>query len=83
FKLAKRHEAEAAAQVVVIGQSSPKAALPLITSKAHSSECEALLACVRYAVDTLSQYDREALVINGVVPATSEDYRAFVSSQSG
>lgn len=79
FELAKRFEPEAVACVSVIGSSTPRPGLPLITSAKNAAKSGMLFEAVSRAVDSLPAELLEQLLIRGVVPAESSDYDSFAA----
>lgn len=82
FELAKSHETEAVENVVIIGHSTPKPGLPLITSPAFADQADMLFSAIGKAIDTLPEAHLNALHIKGLLPAADEDYEVFVNSQN-
>ncbi len=82
FELAKTHEADAVANVVVLGHSKPKPGLPLITSFEFIDQSDILFSSLASAIEALPAEHKTALHINGIVLAEDADYDVFINSQS-
>ena len=77
FELAGRHEQVAASSVCVIGRSKPKPGLPLITSPARKNQIPALYEAIETAIREVDTEVTEALLIQGLVPASDTEYDQF------
>lgn len=82
YALAERHDPELVADVEILGFSTPKPGLPLITSPRFESKTNVLFKALRAAVKKLDEADKDALLIRGVLPAEDSDYEIYLSSQN-
>jgi len=80
FELAKRHEADATENVHIIGYSSPKPGLPLITSLALASRIDELFQAIVAAHSKLTVGARDMLLIEQVLSAHDSEYEIFLTT---
>ncbi|MGI9351241.1 MAG: phosphate/phosphite/phosphonate ABC transporter substrate-binding protein [Rhizobiaceae bacterium] len=78
FELSKRYDPELASRVVVIGNSVPKPGLPLITSLTNNARTKTIYEAIDSAITTLSDAERDTLLIAGLAPASDPDYEEFL-----
>ena len=83
FELARLFEPNALRQISVLGYSTPKPGLPLITSLQNAGIASELYDAVTIALDNTDEETREILRIRDVLPASEADYRVFLNSQNG
>ena len=78
WRLARRHE-PAAGAVAIVAETPQTPGLPLITSAANRENAGIIFACVAEAIGALDKEARDALLLDGLVATTPDDYRPLAA----
>ena len=82
FEMAGRYYPKWVEKIEILGQSRPRPALPLVTSRSMSQHEDVLVAAITHSISKLNERERETLMIRDFIPKNGSDYRIFKTEAS-
>lgn len=80
FEIARRFEPSAIAKLEILGHSSPKPSLPLVTAVSNVEVADKIFAALQASVEQLPDAVKQSLSIFDLLPASADSYQVFRES---